>query len=136
MKADAQTEAGLMATLEQFKQAYEQRDIERLLALLAPDPDVVLIGTGAYEKCMGLAEIQMQAERDWAQSVAFSLEWGWPSVSVADKVACHLGDFIGNIKVAEQEIPLPLRLTVVLEHRGDNWLWVQMHSSIPAPVQA
>src|SRR5260370_15888085 len=57
MKADAQTEAALMATLEQFKQAYEQRDMEHLLALFAPDPDVILIGTGADEKCVGLAEI-------------------------------------------------------------------------------
>ena len=49
MKADAQTEAAVMAVLEQFKQAYAQRDLERLLALFAQEPDVVVIGTGADE---------------------------------------------------------------------------------------
>lgn len=135
MKADAQTEAALMATLEQFKQAYKQRDIERFLALFAPDPDVVLIGTGADEKRVGLAEIQMQAERDWAQSEAISWEWGWSSVSAAGSVTWVAADAIGHIKVAGQEMHLPLRLTGVLEHRGDKWLWVQMHASIPAPEQ-
>ena len=75
MKADAHTEAAVMATLEQFKQAYEQRDMARLLALFAPDPDVVLIGTGADEKRVGLAEIQTQAERDWSQSPVQSPGW-------------------------------------------------------------
>jgi ketosteroid isomerase-like protein len=136
MKADAQTEAALMATFEQFKQAYEQRDIEHLLALWAPDPDVVLIGTGADEKCVGLAEIQKQAERDWAQSVAFSLEWGWFSVSATGSVAWVAADAVGYVKAGGQEMHLPLRLTAVLEHRGAKWLWVQAHVSMPSPEQA
>jgi ketosteroid isomerase-like protein len=135
MKADAQTEAALMATLEQFKQAYEQRDIERLMALFAPDPDVVTIGTGADEKRVGLVEIQMQAERDWAQSEATSLEWGWSSISAAGSVAWLAADAVVSTKVGEQEMHLPLRVTAVLEHRGGRWLWVQMHASIPAPEQ-
>jgi ketosteroid isomerase-like protein len=136
MKADAQTEAALMATLEQFKQAYEQRDMEHLLALWAPDPDVVLIGTGADEKRVGLAEIQMQAERDWAQSVALSLEWGWSSVSAAGSVAWVTADAVGSAKVGGQEMHLPLRVTAVLEHRGAKWLWMQAHISMPTPGQA
>jgi ketosteroid isomerase-like protein len=132
MKADAQTEAALMAILEQFKQAYEQRNMEHLLALFASDPDVVTIGTGADEKRVGLAEIQMQVERDWAQSEATSLEWGWSSVSAAGSVAWVAADAVGSIKVGGQEMHLPLRITFVLEHRGDRWLFVQMHTSIPA----
>ena len=36
MKADAQTEAAVLAALEQTRQVYEQRDMARLLALFAP----------------------------------------------------------------------------------------------------
>ncbi len=125
-----------MAALEQFKQAYEQHDIERLLALFAPDPDVVIIGTGVDEKRVGLAEIQTQAERDWAQSETFSLEWGWSSVSAAGSVAWVAADAIGHVKMGGQEVQLPLRLTAVLEHRGARWLWMQGHVSMPAPGQA
>ncbi len=136
MKADAQTEAAVMAALEQFKQAYQQRDLERLLALFAPDPDVVIIGTGADEQRVGLAEIQTQAERDWAQSEAFSLEWGWSSVSAAGSVAWVAADAAGHVKVGGQEMHLPLRLTAVLEHRGARWFWMLGHISMPTPEQA
>jgi ketosteroid isomerase-like protein len=136
MKADAQTEAAVLATLEEYKQAYEQRDMDRLLALFAPDPDVVLWGTGADEKRMGLAEIRAQAERDWAQSEAFSLEWGWSSVSAAGSVAWVAVDVVGHVRVGGQEVHLPLRVSAVLEHRGARWLWMQAHASLPAPEQA
>ncbi|HEV2459045.1 MAG TPA: nuclear transport factor 2 family protein [Ktedonobacterales bacterium] len=136
MKADAQTETAVLATLEQFKQAYEHRNMGHLLALFAPDADVVLFGTGADEKRIGLAEIQAQAERDWAQAEAFTLEWGWSSVSAAGSVAWVAADVVGHITMGGQEVHLPLRLTAVLEHRGGSWLWVQSHVSLPAAEQA
>ena len=136
MKADAQTQAAVMATLDQFKQAYERRDIERFLSVFAPDPDVVLLGTGADEKRVGLAEIRAQAERDWSQSDAASWEWGWSSISAAGPMAWAAVDAVGQITVAGQDIRLPLRLTLVLEQRDGRWLWVQAHASIPAQEQA
>lgn len=136
MKADAQTQAAVMATLEQFKQAYEQRDMEQLLAVFAPDPDTVLMGTGADEKRVGLAEIRAQAERDWSQSDSASWEWGWSSVSGAGSVAWATVDAVGKIAVSGQEMRLPLRLTVVLEQRDGRWLWVQAHASLPAQNEA
>jgi ketosteroid isomerase-like protein len=136
MKADAQTEAAVLATLEQFKQAYEQRDVERLLALFAPDADVVLFGTGADEKRLGMAEIRAQAERDWAQAEAFILEWGWSSVSAAGSVAWVAADVVGHVTMGGQQVHLPLRLSAVLERRGASWLWMQAHASLPASEQA
>ena len=135
MKADAHTEAAVMASLEQFKQAYEQRDMARLLALFPPDPDVVLFGTGADEKRVGLAEIQRQAERDWSQSETFSWEWGWSSVSAAGSVAWVAVDAVGRARVAGQEVHIPLRITAVLEQRGASWFWMQAHVSMPAAEQ-
>jgi ketosteroid isomerase-like protein len=136
VKADAHTEAAVLATLEQFKRAYEQRDMGRLLALFAADADVVLFGTGADEKRIGLTEIQAQAERDWAQSEAFTLEWGWSSVSAAGPVAWVAADVAGHVRMDGQEVQLPLRLTAILEHRGASWLWMQAHVSLPAAEQA
>ena len=40
---------------------HTQREIDRMLACFAPDPDVVLYGTGADEKRVGLGEIEAQA---------------------------------------------------------------------------
>lgn len=136
MKADAQTEAAVMAVLEHYTQAYEHRDMMELLANFAPDPDVLIIGTGADEKRVGLAEIRKQAERDWAQSEAASFEWGWSSVSAAGSVAWLAAEAVVAAQVGGQAVHLPIRFTAVLEQRGDTWLWVQMHASFPAQEQA
>jgi len=58
MKADATTEAEIKNVLNQFAEAYATRNMNRLLALCAPDPDHVMYGTGADEKRIGPAEIK------------------------------------------------------------------------------
>jgi uncharacterized protein (TIGR02246 family) len=136
MKADAQTEAAVLAVLEEYRQAYEHHDMSRLLALFAPDPDVVVVGTGVDEKRVGLAEIQAQVARDWAQSEAITLEWSWTSVSAAGPVAWVTVDAVGHATVGGQTVDLPLRLSAVLERRGGRWLWMQAHASLPASEQA
>jgi ketosteroid isomerase-like protein len=136
MKANTQTEAAILAVLEQYKQAYEQRHLERLLALFAPDPDVVVIGTGADEQRVGLAAFKTGVERDFAQSEGATIEWGWTSISAAGSVAWVAQNVIGHVTVAGQEVHLPFRFTAVLEQRGPTWLFLQVHLSSPAAEQA
>jgi len=76
-------EAAVMNVMNQHVEAYAKRDLDALLSLFAPDPDVVFIGTGGDEKRIGLAEIKAQFERDFAQSETVSVELGWISVSAA-----------------------------------------------------
>ena len=57
-----------MAVVNQFVEAFTKRDLNGILALLAPDPDVVFIGTGADEKRLGLADVKALFERDLTQS--------------------------------------------------------------------
>jgi ketosteroid isomerase-like protein len=132
MRADQQTGAAAMAVLNQFSEAYLKRDLEGLLSLFAPDADVVLIGTGRDERRVGQPEIQVQAERDWAQTEAGSLKWTWHSVSAAGSVAWVAAEGIFEAKVGGEDLSLPVRLTGVLEKRGDQWLIVQFHTSFPA----
>jgi ketosteroid isomerase-like protein len=138
MKADTQAEAAVMAVLEQFRQAYTQRDIQRALPLFSPDPDVVLLGTGADEKCVGLGEIQRQFERDWAQSESLAVEWGsGSSVSAAGTVAwVVLPEALVSVTAGGQAMELPLRLSAVLEQRGGRWFFMHVHFSFPAAGEA
>lgn len=136
MKADQQTEAAAVAVLNRFNDAYRRRDLTELLSLFAPDADVVLIGTGPDERRVGQPEIQAQAERDWAQSDAGSFNWKWHSVSAAGPVAWLAAEGTAQAKVGGQEMSLPIRLTGVLEKRGEKWLFVQSHASVPAGGQA
>ncbi|TMD24785.1 MAG: DUF4440 domain-containing protein [Chloroflexi bacterium] len=136
MKADAQTEAAVIAALEQFQHAAEQGDVESFLATCAPDADIVFIGTGADERRVGRAELQRQLERDLSQSEQLSFDFDWHTISAAGSVAWVATTGMGHAQVAGQSVDFLYRLTGVLEHRGDRWLWVQMHASVPAPGQA
>ena len=135
MKADAKTEAAVMAVMNKFIEAFEKRDLDSGLALFAPDPDVVFIGTGGDEKCIGLAEIKAELKRAFTQSEQASIQLGWHSVSAAGSVAWMAADAVIRAKVSGQEISFPVRFTTVMEQRGDKWLVVQSHDSLPAASQ-
>jgi ketosteroid isomerase-like protein len=136
MKADAATEAAVRAVLDTFAERYARRDLEGLLALHAPDPDVMMYGTGADEKRVGLAAIQAQLERDWAQTEASALKYGWTSISAAGSIAWAATDATFQVRVRGREQSFPVRMTWLLERRGDQWLIVHAHDSFPASEQA
>jgi len=124
------------ALLNRLARAYEERKIDDLMALFAPDPDVVLIGTGVDGRLVGTDEIRARAERDWAQSEASSFEFGWTSVSTAGSAALVAADVAARAKIAGQEAVFPWRLTAALDKRAGKWLVCQFHLSAPAGGQA
>jgi ketosteroid isomerase-like protein len=109
--------------------------VETLLSAFAPDPDVVMFGTGADEKRVGPAEIRAQAERDWSQTEAASMSYGWTSVSAAGDVAWVSSDLTFALRAGGQAMQMRARLTAVLERREGSWLIVQAHFSLPAAGQ-
>lgn len=133
MKANAQTEADVKAALARLAECYAKRDLEGLLALMAPDADHVMYGTQADEKRVGLEEIKRQAQRDWSQTDAASMEFGWISVSASNGVAWVAADMTFKVEAGGQAMAVPGRLTAVLEQRDGRWLFVQSHVSMPAP---
>jgi ketosteroid isomerase-like protein len=136
MKADATTETAVKAVLDKVTEGYAKRDLAVLLSAFAPDPDVVMYGTGTDEKRIGQAGIHAQAERDWSQTESASITYDWVSVSAAGSVAWTATDGSFNLKAGGQEMTLPERFTIVLEKRGEQWLMVQAHVSLPASGQS
>ena len=136
MKADTTIEAAVKAVLDKVTEGYTRRDLTLLLSAFAPDPDVVMYGTGADEKRIGQAGIQAQAERDWSQTESASVTYEWTSISSAGPVAWAATDASFNLKADGQEMSLPARITFVLEKRGEQWLIMQGHFSFPAAGQS
>ena len=135
-KADAKTESEVMNIAKQCYEAFARRDLDAMLAFFAPDPDVVVIGTGRDEKGSGFTEIKAILERAFSQFDEASFEFGWHSVSVAGPLAWLAADVILHVRAGSREISEQLRLTGVLEKRGDRWLIVQSHDSVPDRDQA
>jgi len=105
------------------------------MALVAPDPNVVLIGTGVDWKVVGFDKIKARAERDWAQSEASSSEYGWNSISRIGSVAFVAAEVTARAKIGGEESVFPWRLSAVLDNREGKWLLCQFHLSAPATGQ-
>jgi ketosteroid isomerase-like protein len=133
MKASPRTQAAVQATLQQWKDAYSRRDMDGALAVMAPDADVLGIGTGPDEWRVGPAEFKAQLERDFAQSEALSVDYEPLVVSEAGPVAWVAARASVQVRVEGQKLTLTGRFTAVLEQRGDRWLLMQTHFSLPAP---
>ena len=136
MRASPQTQAAVQAALQQWKDAYTQRNLDRALAVIAPDDDVVGIGTGLDEWRVGQQQFKAQVERDFAQSEALSLDYEPLVVSEAGPVAWVAGRATVRARVDGQDLTLTGRFTAVLEQRDGRWLLVQTHFSLPAAEQA
>jgi len=135
MRADPKIEAAVVNIVKQGFEAFTKKDLDAVLAFFAPDPDLVVIGTGGDEKCVGLAEIRNIFKRSFAQFEEASFEFGWHSVSAAGSVALLAADVTLYVKTGDRQITEQVRLTVVLEQRGDRWLIIQWHDSLPAAGQ-
>jgi len=135
MRADPNIEAAVVNVVKQSLEAFTKRDLDVILAFFAPDPDVIVIGTGGDEKGVGLAEIRKILERAFAQFEEASFKFGWHSVSAAGSVALLAADVILYVKTSDRQITEQVRLTVVLEQRGNRWLIMQWHDSLPAAGQ-
>jgi ketosteroid isomerase-like protein len=137
VQVDLETEeAAVRATMNQFWQSWEARDVDLLSEITAHDPDMVIFGTDAAERWVGFEEFRTAIEQQFAamESVQPSVrdevfkihhsgEVAWYS-SIADIEGTSLGE---DFEIAG------LRSTAVLEKRDARWVIVQYHGS--APVQ-
>jgi uncharacterized protein (TIGR02246 family) len=135
MKANEKTEAEVLMVINKYLEAYQNRDLEGFASLFAPDSDQIHFGTGADEKRIGRDEIKVQAERDWAQTEALAFNLTWHQISAAGPVAWIAAESLGQGQVGGQTFAFPMRMTGVVEKRGDEWLLVHSHASLPAPGQ-
>jgi ketosteroid isomerase-like protein len=136
MKASPRTQAAVQATLQQWKDAYSRRDLDAALTVVAPDDDVVAIGTGPDEWRVGPEEFKAQLERDFAQAEALSVDYQPLVVSEAGPVAWVAGRASVQARVEGQDVAMSGRFTAVLEQREGRWLLMQTHFSLPAAEQA
>jgi ketosteroid isomerase-like protein len=136
MKANDQTAREIQTALEAYRTAFERRDLEAITATLTPDPDVIIVGTGPDEILVGREAFRSQVQRDWKQADETSWQWEYRSIGSAGPVAWALIAGALQARFGSLRLEMPLRITAVLELRGDRWLIAHLHISAPAPGQA
>ena len=128
--------ATVIGMMNDFMRDWESRDTDTILAHFAPSATLCLYGTGADEKRVGLDEIQVQLERDFAQSESLRCVLDWNLVGISGPVAWVASDVMIHFKIAGQdEMSFPARLSTVLQDYGGRWLFEHFHLSVAAANQ-
>ena len=127
-----------MAVLDEFNNAVTTRNLDKVLDLFKPDPDVFLLGSEAGESATGREELESFFRRVFSRDVAFSWTWKEWIVSAKGQVAWVALDTTVHMSSERGVKSAPYRITAVLEHRGGRgrrgarWLLAQYHGSEPA----
>jgi ketosteroid isomerase-like protein len=135
MPVNPRTSADVLAVLTKLADAYTQRDLDAVMALFATDPDLTLFGTGADERRLGTDEVRAQIQRDFDQSEAINLQWGWYQVAALGPVAWVAAEADAHVRVEGHETIIPLRFTLVCEQYNADWRVIHAHLSSPTAGQ-
>lgn len=127
------TEARIREILELHARACEKKDVNAIMAMFAPDPNIVAIGTAQDERLVGPARIRAAYERDFARVISAKLNYTWMTVGSKGDVAWFAAEMVAGVDTGTERIIAPARWTGVLEKRDGKWLFVLSHFSLPIP---
>ena len=132
-KADPQIEKEVKEFLDSHAKAYESKDLAGLMALIAPDADVVFIDGDSEKPVLGQAAIKTAYEREFSQIKSASVKYTSTWIGSKGDVAWFAAQCAVSVDTGEDKITLPAHWSGVLEKRDGKWLLVQSHLSFPMP---
>jgi ketosteroid isomerase-like protein len=132
---DVHARAAVMDVMNKMTDAYTKRDTSAFLSYIDPAANVVMFGTGADEKRVGIDQIKAQLIRDWSQSTAATMKYTWTLFGSSGNVAWVAADVAFHVEAGDQKMDMPARVTYVFEKHGEKWLLEQAHFSFAAPAQ-
>ena len=118
-----------MAAISRYAQAYNQKNVDSILAMTVLD--FFGFGSGPDEKASSRDELRSHLERDFAQSVQVDMKFGPAAISAEGNVAWYASSCTIAAVVGGQKISLEGRMTAVLKKVGNEWLFVHTHFSVP-----
>jgi len=136
MVADAKTKAEVLKTVREMWKAYGRLDAEGVLGFYAPDPDIVVFGSGVDEVYVGPKQAKRGLKRDFAQTRSVKVGLSKVRISAAGKVAWLAANCLFTAYLAGCNVEMAGRLTTVFEKRKGSWLIVQSHFAMPYAGQA
>lgn len=139
-KVDLETEkVKVKVVVDQLIQVLETEDVELLSKITAHDVDMVNFGTDVTERIVGWEALKELMQKQFATSETSKLSVKDQVIKVHDsgKVAWFSEIIDWDIISQGQAVKLKgLRATGVLEKRNGNWVYIQLHYSVPVGEQA
>ncbi len=125
----------VLATLEEYAEAYCAKDTKRLMGIFADSDAISLIGTGSDELCSGRKEIAAVFDRNFRDASATRFEWGWKDIAIHGESGTVAIALNIHLEIDGESVLVPLRWTVSLILTPAGWRWVHRHASSAAASQ-
>ncbi len=125
--------------LRRFGRMWEDENMDTFDALVANDPEMIIIGTDTAEYIIGFDAFREAREQQFAsfENVEYNVDEQTIGVAESGNVAWFTQRF--DLFLLAQKNPVSLediRVTGVLEKRDGRWQIVQLHTSVPVAGQA
>jgi hypothetical protein len=129
MAAESEIE-GALAAIDEFGSCLAAQDLDGTLALLADDPNVVVIPSEGVEVHRGRAAVESFFGRIYAGPRRYSWRWRdrWVSAAGASASFVAVGDEFVDVAGAERRV-IPYCLTGTLVMRDGSWRFLLLHGS-------
>ena len=131
--ADPQIEKEVKEFMENYSKAYENKDLNAIMAMIAPDADVVFVDPGPKGRYVGTDQIKKSYENDFSQFKSLSTKYTWISISSKGDLAWFVAESMSSVDMGEDKINVPARWSGLLEKRQGKWLLIQSHFSVVEP---
>ncbi len=129
------TTAAVLATLDEYADAYCSKDTDRLMAIFDPGDDITVIGTGNDELCTGQQQVRDLFNRNFAEATATRFEHHWTHATIRGDTAVIASTLTIHVHIDGHPAQVPLRWTVALHRRSGEWRWLHRHASSAATSQ-
>ncbi len=114
--------------LEEFVDAFPKHDIDKHLSLFWKDENLVMFGT--TNKKVGYEDYKTTPAEDKSRYDDISLVVDWHLINSHSSVGWIAAEVSVTLKLEDQQLTLPARLTVVVKKIEGKWQIVQGHISM------
>lgn len=125
----------ILSTLQDYADAYCDKDIARLMEVFVEGEHISMIGTGSDELCSGRQAVSAVFERNFAEATATKFEFLWKDVVVHGDAATIATTLNIHLELGGENLVVPIRWTVSLIKMGGQWKWIHRHASSAADTQ-
>ncbi len=118
--------------LNAYAKAYEKKDLNALMSMIAPDATTVFVDSDPQGRHVGADAIKNAYQTEFGQIQSVVLEYTWLSASSKGDLAWFATELTAKVDLGKEKFQVPGRWTGVLEKRGGKWLIIQSHFSYTA----
>lgn len=131
--SDPQIEKEVKEFLDKYAVAYEKKDLTAIMAMIAPDADVVFVDPGPKGLYKGTEQIKKSYENDFSQFKSMSTKYTGVMIGGKGDLAWFVAESMSAVDMGEEKFNVPARWSGLLEKRDGKWLLIQSHFSVVEP---